>query len=50
MPEEKLNLFEFATRSMTQPGTRPSEIVRRKPLDACFTGVLADDVPRCFRR
>ena len=24
VPEEELNLFKFASRSMTEPGTRPS--------------------------
>ena len=50
MPEEKLNLFEFTTRSMTEPGTCPSKVVRREPLYARFTGVLADRVPHCLLR
>src|SRR6516165_1805600 len=30
---------------MTEPRTSPSEIMRREPLNARFTGVLADHVP-----
>jgi hypothetical protein len=50
VPKEELNLFQFAARGMTQPGTCPSEIVRRQPLNARFTGVLPDDVPGCLFR
>lgn len=39
VPEEKLNLLEFTTRSMTEPDTCPSKVVRREPLYARFTGV-----------
>ena len=35
VPEKKLNLLQFATRRMAEPGTRPAKIVRRKPLDTC---------------
>jgi hypothetical protein len=36
---------------MTQPSTRPPEIVRRQPLNTSFAGVLADHVPdRLFRQ
>ena len=45
MPEEELNLFQFATRRMTQPSTCPPEIVRCQPLNTSFAGVLADHVP-----
>ena len=50
MPEKKLNLLQFATRRMAEPGTRPAEIVRRKPLDTCFAGVLPDHLPDGFLR
>jgi hypothetical protein len=49
VPEEELNLFQFATRRMTQPSTVPA-IVRREPLDTCFVGVLSDNVPDCLFR
>ena len=45
VPEKKLYLLQFSTRGMAQPGARSAKIVRRKPLDTCFVGVLADDVP-----
>src|ERR1700730_11933709 len=35
---------------MTEPGTCPSKVVRREPLYARFTGVLADRVPHCLLR
>src|SRR5271167_5078471 len=50
MPEKKLNLLEFATRSMTEPRTRSPEKVRREPLDARFASVLANHVPDCLLR
>src|SRR4051794_17188046 len=35
---------------MAEPGTRPAEIVGRKPVDARFVGVLPEDVPDGFLR
>ena len=48
VPEEELNLLQFAAGRMAQPGTGPSEIVRRETLNARFTGVLANDMPDCL--
>ena len=45
VPEQKLNLFQFAARSMAQPCACPTKVVRREPLNACFTGILAYHVP-----
>jgi hypothetical protein len=50
VPEKKLNLLQFATRRMAEPGTRPAKIVWRKPFNACFAGVLPDHVPDGFLR
>jgi hypothetical protein len=50
VPEKKLNLLQFATRRMAEPGTRPAKIVWCKPLYACFAGVLADHAPDGFLR
>ncbi len=36
VPEKKLYLLQFSASRMAEPRTRPAEIVRRKPLDACF--------------
>jgi hypothetical protein len=48
VPNEELNLFQFAALSITQPGTCPSAIVRRDLLDARLRDVLADDLPDCL--
>ena len=45
VPEEELNLLQFASRRMAQTSTCPPKIVWREPLDARFAGVLADHVP-----
>ena len=50
VPEEELNLLEFAARRMAQPSTRSPEIVRREPLNTRFTGVLANEMPDCLFR
>jgi hypothetical protein len=50
VPEKKLDLLQFSTGRMAEPGARPAKIVRRKPLDACFVRVLPDDVPDRFFR
>ena len=34
MPEEELNLFEFAASNVTETGASPSEIVRRNLVNA----------------
>ena len=31
VPEKKLYLFQFSTDRMAEPGTRPAEVVGRKP-------------------
>jgi hypothetical protein len=48
VPEKKLYLLQFSTSGMAHPGARSAKIVRRKLLDACFVGVLPDDVPDGF--
>ena len=48
VPEKKLNLLQFATRSVAEPGAGATKVVRRKPLDPCFAGVLTDHVPNYF--
>ena len=48
MPGKKLYLLQLSTARMAEPGTRPAKIVWRKPLDACFVGVLPEDVPDGF--
>ena len=50
VPEKKLYLFQFSTGGMAKPGTRPTEIVWRKPLNACIVGVFSNDVPDSFLR
>jgi len=50
VPEKKLYLFQFSTDRMAEPGTRPAEVVGRKPLNACIVGVLPDDLPDGFLR
>ncbi len=50
MPEEELDLFEFPTRRVTEPGTCPLKIVRREPLDGRFAGLFANDAPDRFFR
>jgi hypothetical protein len=45
MPEEKLDLFEFAARLMAKPGTRPAQIVRSKPGDSTVPGCFLNDRP-----
>ena len=42
VPEKKLNLLQFATRRVAEPGAGATKVVRRKPLDPCFAGVLTD--------
>jgi hypothetical protein len=34
VPEQKLNLLQFATRAMAKTGTSSTEIMRRKMIDA----------------
>ena len=46
MPEEKLNLIQFATGQVTQSGTRTTEIVRREFLDAGLGSGATNDVPK----
>ena len=38
VPEEELNLFQFATRPVTEPGTCPPKIVRCEPIYTRFAG------------
>jgi hypothetical protein len=57
VPEKKLNLFQLATRGVAEPGTRPSKIVRREPLDpavraycrtTCLTAFSVSPSPQAF--
>lgn len=48
VPEEKLNLLQFAARRMAEPRTRATKIVRPEPVDAGFASVLPDHVPDGF--
>ena len=48
MPEEKLDLIEFAAGQMTQSRTGSPEIVGCQPFDARAGGGATDDVPQHF--
>jgi hypothetical protein len=45
MPEEELDLFQFAARIMAEPRAGPSKIVWRKPWDLHARRSLLDNVP-----
>lgn len=45
MAQEKLNLFQFASRRMAQSGTASPQMVRRQLVNSDFLGKLLHDVP-----
>lgn len=50
MPEEKLNLIQFATGSVTESRTRATEILLCKLLDASLGRGAPDNIPEHLRR
>ena len=50
MTLEKLDLLEFATGQVTEPGARAAQVVRRQLLDADMRGRCLDDMPEHLRR
>jgi hypothetical protein len=46
--QQELNLFEFASRRVTQTGTGSSEVMRRELQDSNLPRVLLDDMPHHF--
>src|SRR5688500_7436467 len=50
VPEQELNLVQFATREMAETGTRASEVVGCELVDAGPSGGGAHDVPQHLRR
>src|SRR5450631_4704331 len=50
MPQEELDLLQLASRSMAEPSTGPSQIVRRQLRHADALGGFLHDVPtRLYR-
>ena len=50
MPQQKLDLVQFATREMTQSGACPPQVVRRQLVDAGVGRRRADDIPQHLGR
>src|SRR5437867_938466 len=48
VPQQELYLFQFAACCVTEPGARPSQIVRRALRNLQFLGVHLDHVPKTF--
>jgi len=48
--EKKLNLFEFASRAMAEPGTGTTKVMRREMIHADPLGVLLYECPNNIRR
>ena len=49
MPQQELDLFQFAAGSVTESGARPPQIVRRELRDCQFLCVHSNDVLRLHR-
>jgi hypothetical protein len=49
MPEQELDLFEFATGEMTKSGACAPQVVRSQLLNACRVRSLFHDCPDHFR-
>jgi hypothetical protein len=48
--EEKLNLFQLASREMALTSAGPAQVMWSEALDSCSLSSTSDDVPDCFRR
>ena len=44
VPQEELDLFQFAARGAAESGTGPAKVVRREVAHACLCGELLNDV------
>src|SRR5262249_60465259 len=45
VPKNELDLFQFAALGVTQPSTRPPQVMRRQLLNSGFPGVLTNHIP-----
>src|SRR5215831_1865482 len=50
MPEQKLDLIQFAAGKMAQTGTSAAKVMRSNLLDTCTSGSLPNDFPNHLRR
>jgi hypothetical protein len=50
MPEQKLNLIQFAAGEMAEMGAGAAKVMRSKLLDTCTSGSLPNDFPNHLRR
>jgi hypothetical protein len=48
--EKKLNLFEFASRAMAEPGTGTTKVMRREMVHADPLGIVLYECPNNVRR
>ena len=46
--EEKLNLFQLASREMALTSAGPAQVMWSEALDSCSLSSTSDDVPDCF--